>query len=108
MRRGKARICLADKEPLVNTKQANNTTMAMDPFAGDVFVFRSRIGSLFKALWHDGLGLSLYAKQLDRGRFVWPHPVDGVLALNAGQMSYLLEGIDWRNPQQTWRLQSAG
>jgi transposase len=34
------------------------------PFAGDVFVFRGRSGSLIKALWHDGIGLSLYAKYL--------------------------------------------
>ena len=52
-----------------------------DPFAGDVFVFRGRSGSLIKALWHDGIGLSLYAKRLDRGRFVWPQTVDGVVAL---------------------------
>ena len=64
-----------------------------DPFAGDVFVFRGRSGSLLKAVWHDGLGLSLYAKRLDRGRFVWPQTVDGVVALRAGQMSYLLEGL---------------
>jgi transposase len=37
--------------------------------------------SLIKALWHDGIGLSLYAKRLDRGRFVWPVTVDGVVAL---------------------------
>ena len=82
--------------------------LGRDPFAGDVFVFRGRSGSLIKALWHDGIGLSLYAKRLDRGRFVWPQTVDGVVALSAGQMSYLLEGIDWRNPQQTWRPQAAG
>jgi transposase len=79
-----------------------------DPHAGDVFVFRGRGGSLIKALWHDGLGLSLYAKRLDRGRFVWPVTVDGVVTLTAGQMSYLLEGIDWRNPQHTWRPKAAG
>ena len=82
--------------------------LGRDPFAGDVFVFRGRSGSLLKAVWHDGLGLSLYAKRLDRGRFIWPQTVDGVVALTAGQMSYLLEGIDWRHPQQTWRPQSAG
>jgi transposase len=70
--------------------------LGRDPFAGDVFVFRGRAGSLIKALWHDGIGLSLYAKRLDRGRFLWP------------AMSYLLEAIDWRNPQHTWRPQSAG
>jgi len=79
-----------------------------DPFAGDIYVFRGRGGSLVKALWHDGLGLSLYAKRLDRGRFVWPATVDGATALTAGQLSYLLEGIDWRNPQRTWRPKAAG
>ena len=47
-------------------------------------------------------------KRLDRGRFVWPQTVDGVVSLTAGQVSYLLEGIDWRNPQQTWRPRAAG
>ena len=45
-------------------------------------------------------------KRLERGRFVWPQTVDGVVALTAGQMSYLLEAIDWRNPQHTWRPQA--
>ena len=82
--------------------------LGRDPHAGDVFVFRGRSGSLIKALWHDGLGLSLYAKRLDRGRFVWPATAGGAVALTAGQMSYLLEGIDWRNPQHTWRPTAAG
>jgi transposase len=82
--------------------------LGRDPFAGDVFVFRGRSGSLIKALWHDGIGLSHYAKRLDRGRFVWPQTVDGVVSLTTGQMSYLLEAIDWRNPQHTWRPQAAG
>jgi transposase len=66
-------------------------SLGRDPFAGDVFVFRGRSGSLIKALWHDGIGLSLYAKRLDRGRFVWPVTVGGVVGLTAAQMSYLLE-----------------
>ncbi len=82
--------------------------LGRDPFAGDVYVFRGRGGSLIKAVWHDGIGLSLYAKRLDRGRFIWPQTVGGVVALTAGQMSYLLEGIDWHNPQLTWRPQAAG
>jgi transposase len=79
-----------------------------DPFAGDVFIFPGKQGSLIKAIWHDGLGLSLYAKRLDRKKFVWPQTVNGVVSLTAAQMSYLLEAIDWRNPQHTWRPQSAG
>ena len=79
-----------------------------DPFAGDVFIFRGRGGSLIKCLWHDGLGLSLYAKRLDRGRFIWPAASGGVISLTASQASCLLEGVDWRNPQQTGRPKSAG
>lgn len=52
--------------------------------------------------------LSLYAKWLERGRFIWPSPADGVVALSAAQLGYLLEGIDWRHPQHTWRLELAG
>ena len=44
----------------------------------------------------------------DRGKFIWPQTVDGVVSLTAAQMGYLLEAIDWRNPQHTWRPQSAG
>jgi len=33
-----------------------------DPHAGDLYVFRGKRGDLIKALWHDGLGMSLYAK----------------------------------------------
>src|ERR1700737_2153726 len=43
-----------------------------DPHAGDLYVFRGRRGDLVKILWHDGIGLSLYAKRLDRGKFIWP------------------------------------
>ena len=97
MRRGMQGLALLVQEGL-----------GRNPFDGDVFVFRGRSGTLIKALWHDGIGLSLYAKRLDRGRFVWPQTVDGVVALTAGQMGYLLEAIDWRNPQHTWRPQVAG
>ena len=79
-----------------------------DPHAGDLYVFRGKRGDLVKILWHDGIGLSLYAKRLDRGRFIWPVAVDGAVAITAAQMGYLLEAIDWRNPQHTWRPQSAG
>jgi transposase len=52
--------------------------------------------------------MSLYAKRLERGRFVWPAAVDGVVAISASQMACMLEGIDWRHPQTTWRPTAAG
>jgi len=60
-----------------------------------------------KALWHDGIGLSLYAKRLDRGRFVWPARWMRGGAERA-QMSYLLEAIRLEKSAIHWRPQSAG
>ena len=79
-----------------------------DPHAEDLFVFRGKRGDLAKILWHDGLGMSLYAKRLERGRFIWPTPTQGVVSISAAQLGYMLDGIDWRNPQHTWRPQAAG
>ena len=83
-------------------------SLARDPHAGDLFAFRGRSGTLIKILWHDGLGLSLYAKRLERGRFSWPTATEGAVVIPPAQLAYLLEGIDWRHPQHTWRPQSAG
>ena len=79
-----------------------------NPHAGDLYVFRGKRGDLLKILWHDGLGMSLYAKRLERGRFIWPTPSDGMVAITAAQLGYMLEGIDWRNPLRTWRPEAAG
>ena len=79
-----------------------------DPHGGDLYVFRGKSGKLIKILWHDGLGMSLYAKRLERGRFLWPSLADGVVTITPAQLAYLLEGIDWRMPQHTWRPQAAG
>ena len=43
--------------------------LGRDPHAGDLYVFRGRRGDLLKILWHDGIGISLCAKRLERGRF---------------------------------------
>jgi len=79
-----------------------------DPYGGHVFVFRGKRGNLLKILWSDGQGVCLFAKRLEHGRFIWPSPADGVVAISAGQLGYLLEGIDWRMPQRTWRPERAG
>jgi len=65
-------------------------------------------GDLIKIIWHDGIGMSLYAKRLEHGRFLWPSPADGTLAISAAQLAYMLDGIDWRNPRHTFRPQRAG
>jgi transposase len=57
-----------------------------DPHAGDLFVFRGARGDLIKIIWHDRLGMSLYAKRLEKGRFIWPSPADGVVGILASQL----------------------
>jgi hypothetical protein len=56
----------------------------------------------------DGDGLCLFQKRLERGRFIWPQATSGTVSLTRAQLSLLLEGIDWRQPQRTWEPQSAG
>jgi transposase len=79
-----------------------------DPHEGDLFVFRGGRGDKIKIIWHDGLGMSLYLKRLERGSFIWPPPVNGVVAITGAQLSYMLSGIDWRNPVYTFRPTAVG
>jgi len=82
--------------------------LGRDPHAGDLYVFRGARGDLIKIIWHDGVGMSLYAKRLEKSRFTWPSPADGVVEISAAQLCYMLDGIDWRNPRQTFRPRCAG
>ena len=59
MRRGMQGLALQVQESLKR-----------DPHAGDLYIFRGRRGDPAKILWHDGIGSSLYAKRLDRGKFI--------------------------------------
>src|SRR3546814_18432616 len=78
------------------------------PLSGHLFCCRGRRGDLLKVIWHDGQGACLFTKRLGRGRFIWPSPADGVVTISAAQLGYLLSGIDWRQPQETWRPTSVG
>jgi transposase len=77
-----------------------------DPYGGAVYLFRGRRGDLLKAIYWDGQGLVLYAKRLEKGRFVWPQAKEGIVSLTAAQLSMLVEGIDWRQPVWTARPQT--
>ena len=82
------------------------TQIDADPLSGHMFIFRGRRSDRIKALWWDGDGLCLYAKRLERGRFIWPQAQDGKVHLTAAQLSMLLEGIDWRRPERTAQMLS--
>jgi transposase len=70
--------------------------LKLDPFCGHLFAFRGRRGYLIKILYWDGQGFCLFAKRLEKGRFVWPPIVDGAMTLTPAQFSVLVEAMDWR------------
>ena len=83
------------------------TKLEKSPMSGQVFIFRGRRGDLVKLIWFDGDGLCLFAKRLERGKFIWPQTTEGSVSLTRAQLSMLLEGIDWRRPERTWDPQLA-
>ena len=84
------------------------TVIGQDPLSGHLFVFRGRRSDLVKVIWHDGQGACLFTKRLERGRFIWPSVAGEAVTISPAQMSYLLSGIDWRNPQETLRPTRVG
>jgi transposase len=82
-----------------------------DPFTGHLFVFRGRTrANLIKIIYWDGTGFCLFTKRLEHGVFLWPPSVktDETLSLTSAQLSLLIEGVDWRAPEQRWRPALAG
>jgi transposase len=79
-----------------------------DSLAAQAQTVLGRRGDLLKLLWWDGDGLCLFAKRLERGRFIWPRAEQGVAVLTPAQLSMLLEGIDWRRPVRTAQPELAG
>ena len=47
-------------------------TLGQDPFAGTIFVFRSKRADRVKIVAWDGSGLVLFWKRLEHGTFRWP------------------------------------
>jgi transposase len=82
--------------------------LAQSPFDGGVFAFRGKNGRLIKVLWHDGIGLCLLTKRLERGHFIWPMTSTGAISLTAAQLATLLEGCEWRAQVTSCRPELAG
>ena len=74
--------------------------MQADPFDGAIYVFRVRRADRVKMVFWDGTRVCLFSKRLEDGQFRWPKIEDGMMRLSAGQLSVLLEGLDWRRVRQ--------
>ena len=98
MRKGMAGLSM-----LVQQNSAEN------PFDGAVYAFRGRRAELIKLIWHDGVGLCMLTKRLERGQFVWPSATTtGRIALSPAQLAALLDGCEWRAPAPRRRPELAG
>jgi transposase len=71
-------------------------TLALDPFAGHLFVFVGRRGDRVKVLFWDRGGFVLYYKRLARGRFRMPRVPEGAdrVVLDGTELAMLLGGFD--------------
>ncbi len=63
-----------------------------DPYAGTFFVFVNRRGNYVKIISWDRTGFVLYAKKLERGRFVFPGD-DDAQELSEKALRFILDGI---------------
>ena len=74
------------------------SSMALDPVSGHLFVFRSRRGDRIKILWWDRDGYCLWYKRLEKGSFRFPAATTtngskGV-EVKASDLMMILDGID--------------
>jgi transposase len=89
---------------LMANSLVNETT-----FNRAMFVFRGKSADKIKILWWDGQGFCLFYKCFDAGKFIWPNVCEKEsIAITTGQLSMLLEGIDWRIPKWSQAPQYVG
>lgn len=74
--------------------QLVQSSMALDPMTGHLFVFRSRRGDRLKVLWWDRDGYALWYKRLERGGFRFPACEGASVEVKAADLAMVLEGID--------------
>jgi transposase len=68
--------------------------LAQDPLSGHLYVFINRRGDYLKALYWDRTGFCLWAKRLERGRFVSDWRASANRELDVTGLKLLLEGIE--------------
>lgn len=79
--------------------------LELDPFSGHLFVFCNRRRTMVKVLYWDRNGFCLWHKRLEKHYFKWPQSKDQVLAIDARQLSWVLEGLDLRQNTTHQRLE---
>lgn len=60
------------------------------------YLFANRRANRLKVLVHDGFGLWLVCRRLNRGRFIWPVSTDQTLSVTRAQFDALVVGLPWQ------------
>jgi transposase len=73
------------------------SSLALDPFSGHLFFFRSRRGDRIKILYWDAGGYVLWYKRLEKGTFRFPTVVaqaTGHVEIKAADLATIFDGVD--------------
>jgi transposase len=60
------------------------------------YLFTNKRANRIKVLVHDGFGVWLAVRRLNRGRFIWADLGAGRLAISRAQLDALVLGLPWR------------
>ncbi|WP_338617118.1 IS66 family insertion sequence element accessory protein TnpB [Pigmentiphaga sp. CHJ604] len=60
------------------------------------YCFANRRADRMKVLIHDGIGVWLWARRLNRGKFVWASSFQDNVALDLEQWEALILGLPWQ------------
>ena len=96
-------------QPVDFRKQINGlaalvqTSLALDPFAEQIYVFTNRRRTAVKCLYWERSGFVLWLKRLETERFHWPGGDSAVVTLTGQELNGLLDGFDLRQ----WRPHAA-
>lgn len=71
-----------------------------DPFSGDVFTFFNRAKDRIKLVVWDRNGFWLFYKRLEKGTFPFEVSGEGRVEIEQGQLSMILEGIEWKKARK--------
>jgi transposase len=72
------------------------SSLALDPFSGHLFVFRSRRGDRVKILYWDRDGYAVWYKRLERGNVRFPAAAQatGHVEIKVADLMMILDGVD--------------
>jgi transposase len=79
-------------------------SMDLDPFSGHLFVFCNRSQTIIKILYWERNGFCLWQKRLEKHRFKWPENEREVMEIGTRELSFLLEGLDFKTLSPHERL----